>query len=71
MKVRRIKSCLLCGIRVGAVQSAFCYRDAKRLSVKLVWARHHTHYFQWSKLIDGYYEKGIAQTMIELEQEKL
>lgn len=58
MKVKRIHSCLWCGIRSAAARSAFCAVDIKRGGVKLVDQRHRTHLFQWTKLVEGF--NGIS-----------
>lgn len=68
MKVKLVYSCLMCGIRIGSSQSAFCYQDAKRLGVKLMWMRHRPHLFRWSKLVEGYYGKSIFEELRELRK---
>jgi len=68
MKVKRVYSCLFCGIRAGATRSAFCHIDAKAQDIKLAPIRlHGTHMFQWAKIIDGLYGKSMSGIMKDYE----
>lgn len=64
MKSKRIHACLWCGLRSGAVKSAFCRVDAKRLNAPLMPWRKVTHYFQWTKMVEGWCGEGIAAELV-------
>lgn len=67
MRVKHVLGCLWCGIRPGAVRSAFCTRDAKRVGIKLIDERHRMHFFRKSKLVDGWYGMPIVDQLRELK----
>lgn len=56
MIIKRIMACLWCGIRIGASKSPFCIYETKDLMIK----KHTPHYFQWSKLAQGWYGEGLV-----------
>ena len=64
---RRIMCCLFCGIRIGAIQSAFCHKDAKIKGLKLAPTRFHgIHYFQWTiQMENEFYGRGIKELFRE------
>lgn len=68
MNVKRINSCVICGIRVGAAQSVFCYRDAERLGIKLVLVGHRPHLFVWVKQATGiFYGRSVTDILKDLK----